>query len=464
MSAFGELVCDCTGTLRVGKRCDISYIQVEPIEPLFVNATHEVIIKSSLPNDKEVSIIASEATKLISEPQTITLLESSRQSSTNYKLEAKYPGIYQVRYDVNPDSNNILIPEDSIVIASETDLPVRKDYYFERLGLGNGILGPGCCSHVVSKAGSECLSDLMFSSSCEWVPLVGGSQVSSKGVVFVRSHTINLPLSIAGLSISNASSSTQYFLPFDSSVVTKQCVSCSKQQTSKCLSTGSSVNFDVYDTGMFLSSNSLIKTTLSKISHLLPPWLSINVWLTGGTPSYSSYDFWSALVNGNDLNDYPNCAMPLDNRDNKDLLYYLLRTRVPLHILIDSFNTFLYSSSLNPQCMVIDMCGTGLKVYLTIPSDLQPSKLTNLKYFERLLSNGASLELTTFVMAEKGIEVDQDDEYWTGTEYIQPLLSAYEFEVGAKLDKIFTGGDLKVHYTFEGTAFHSSKVDDRRKV
>ena len=465
MTDGGEMQCDCEGTLRVGERCDTSYIRVAPVELLTVNRTYDVLITSALPSDYVLSITSSDNSKLTPNPQNLILHESLEQSSTSYTLNTKYSGIYRVQYRIKSDSVNILNPEDTIALVSSTKgTGLDTSSYFEMLGLKDGLLESGCCSQMVSSLQPNCFSDLHFSSSCEWTSS-DGNQYSSKGIIFVKNRAISLPLSVAGINISTQDSLQLSLLTNDISTVPTECGSCrSNQQSSRCNSQYGSVNFGPHDTSMFLKQNSLIKTALSKISHLLPSWLSINVWPSTETPSYSIYDYQSLLVPQSQLKHLINCAQP---SDENDVLYYVLRTNVPLHIAIDSFNTFLYST-MSPACIVVGLCeANAASIIFNVPTRLQPSMLTNLNYFNRLLSGNGRLDFSTIEMAEDGIQIsiDENQKFLNGFASIKPVIPTFEFKVKAEFDKVFIGGNVEVHCSFEGFAFHTSTIDtDEKKV
>ncbi len=460
----GDMQCDCEGTLRVGERCDTSYIHVAPVELLTVNHTYDVLITSALPSDKVLSITSSDHSKLTPNPQKLILHESLAQSSTSYTLNPKYPGIYRVQYSINSDSVNILNPEDTIALVSSTKATgLDASSYFEMLGLQeDGLLESGCCSQLVSSLQSKCFSDLQFSSSCEWVSS-DGNRYSSKGIIFVNNRAISLPLSVAGINVSTQESLHLSLLTNDISTIPTECGSCSNQQSSRCNSQYGSVNFGPHDTSMFLKQNSLVKTALSKTSHLLPSWLSINVWPSTETPSYSIHDYQSLLVPQTQLKHLINCPQP---SDEKDVLYYVLRTSKPLHIAIDSFNKFLYSSTLSPACIVVGLCDvSAASIIFNVPATLQPSMLTNLDYFNRLLSGNGRLDFSTIEMAEDGIQIsiDENQKFLNGIASIKPVFPTFEFKVKAEFDKIFTGGNIKAHCSFEGFAFHTSTIDTNEK-
>ena len=455
VAANGRVQCNCEGTLHIGERCDTSYIHIDPIQLLMVNRTYFVDIISQLPENLELSLHSSEPSKLTTIPQSIVLHRSEQQQLRNYRINANQPGLYSVHYDVDSYSGNVLDPEDSVVLVSDTSVADQETAeYFDRLGLEEGVVDPGCCSHLVSAGQSQCFSDLQFSSSCKWVS-EGDSQSSSKGIVFVGNRAIDLPLSIAGVSTTSSSDSSVRLTSPISHV--KECGVCSKYQSPDCNSLYDSINFDVHDTSMLLQANSLVKTALSRIKHIFPSWLSVNTW----SPSYeySIHDYRSSLMTRSELLRLPNCAAP---SNTGDILYYVLRTRATLHIAIDSFNTFLqYSSSLSPLCIVVDLCTDGdPKIFVNVPSNLQTSMLENLGYFRSLLSGDGSLEFMTLEMAENGIKqvLGEDQMYWDGNGHLQPTLPAFQFKVKAKFEKTFVGELLQIHCFFEGFAFHSSEI------
>ena len=446
--------CDCEGTFHTGERCELAFIDISPLPILQPNKSHNVRVTSQLSSERVLTF--GDQWKLISS-MNLTIPKSSHERYDFFTINGNSPGIYSISYNVNP-LNNIRIPDDSIVLVTNAAPETQRNNYFDVLGLEEGILSPGCCStsNLVSKQ-PLCRSDLVFFSSCDWI--VSDFDVySSKGVIFVASHTFSLPLSISGTSI-NISSSFSTSLPFNSGVLSQHCLACD-QENAACLSTGSFVPFNEYDTEILLSHHSLLKTMLSQIKPSFPSWLSISALSMSTNPSYHLYDYASSLVLGKNIKMIRGCeALSIPDKEN---LYYVLRSTVPLLVEIDSLPVLLRDTSSKPHCIVIDVCGSIYPlVYSIVPANLQPLNLVGLKYFERLLADNGKLVLDALTLSEVGIIqfLQSNTKFWNGSDYFTPVLPTYEFEVFAELDKVFiSNNDLKVNVIFEGLAFHTSEL------
>ena len=454
----GEIDCDCEGTFRTGDRCEITYVNISPFEILEPNKDYEITVTSLSSLKRHLFVNTSDISKLlITENKKLTIPKSSEEHSGSFWLHTNSPGIYRVSYAVSP-SNAVNIPEDSIALVMPITFREDRRNYFDVLGLDKGILSPGCCTatHLRMKPPS-CRSNIFFSSSCEWTS-TGTDVFSSKGVIFVGNHKLSLPLSIFGASI-NISSPFYASLPFNFEVISKKCLACDQQDT-ECLSTGSSVFFDEFDTKDLLSHQSLLQTVLFNIRPMFPSWLSVNAWQRSGTPLYSVYDYSSSLVLGRDLKMVKGCES--FSIQDEEKIFYVLRTAEPLHVKVDHFNAFVHSTASKPLCIVIDMCqDVSPQVLTLIPSSLQPSRLESLQYFQYLLDENGELTLKQLILSEVGMKqsLTNDEKFWSGIEYFMPVLPTFEFEVHAKMKKLFKSkSTLKVGLAFEGSVFHVSQL------
>ena len=457
------LKCDCEGTFHVGERCETSFLEVSPIERMVPHVNYKVAITSMLPNDVEITVSTSNASRLsVIEPQPLLMPKSTEKVSINFTINAKFPGIYEIYYSLFP-SYKILQPESSVALVVSNANASEGKTFFELLKLNEGLLAPGCCDYTIFEH-SMCLSNITFSSFYEWKS--SNSQcVSSNGVVFVSGQGIDLPLSVHGITIERSSIPFQTSLPFIDKENTEKC-GLYNNKTEDCFSLhNSSFKFDPFNIGELLKHQSLALTLLDRVQKVFPSWLSVNIIPMSGTPSYSVYDYYSLLVNRENLKNIDECKAFSLAKDNR--LYYLLRTAATLHIIFDSFNSLLHLQSFKAHCIIVDFCGSAKpKIHYVIPPDLQPVKLSSLEYFQKLLADNGELTFNMITFAKGGLHESlyPHAKYWNGDTYFVPLFSPFEFEVDAYMRRTFTGNDLQVQFAFKGRILYASQAGVQRKV
>ena len=421
------------------------------------NTDYDVSIISSPQIERELTLTVTNTSALnIVGEETQNLIPSDDSTTVVYTLHPNEPGLFQVRYNIEP-KNNFRKPENSVVLITSLDSSGKEDNnYFQSLGLSDGQLGLGCCSNSLLMSSAQCISKLSFFSSCQWFSAEGETEFISKGVVFIGGRTLNLPLSIAGIDVQSSSSSFKASLPTMSDILSERCFSCEKE-TFQCTETNTTIRFNEYDVQTFLTFNSLSTTFLESIKDLLPSWVSVSIY--SSISEYSNYDFLSFVGTSTEIKNLEGCESY--QADAKKGLLYALRTKSTLYVIIDNFPTFLHSSSTSkPVCILVDMCSSfQSKLYFMVPFVLQPSQLTGLPYFQILTNNG-QVSFKTITFTERGNYVRFiDSKYWRGDTYFTAQIPKYEFEVEMKLEKEFVGNYLGVHIDFVGSAMHQSQPD-----
>ena len=423
------------------------------------NTNYDVSIISSPQIERELTLTVTNISALnIVGEETQKLIPSDDSTTVVYTLHPNEPGLFQVRYNIEP-KNNFRKPENSVVLITSLDSSGKEDNnYFQSLGLSDGQLGLGCCSNSLLMSSAQCISKLSFFSSCQWFSAEGETEFISKGVVFIGGRTLNLPLSIAGIDVQSSSSSFKASLPTMSDILSERCFSCEKE-TFQCTETNTTIRFNENDVQTFLTFNSLSTTFLESIKDFLPSWVSVSVH--SSISAYSNYDFLSFVGTSSEIKNLEGCESY--QADAKKGLLYALRTKSTLYVIIDNFPTFLHSSSTSkPVCILVDMCSSfQSKLYFMVPLVLQPSQLTGLPYFQILTNNG-QVSFKTITFTERGNYVRFiDSKYWRGDTYFTAQIPKFEFEVEMKLEKEFVGSYLGVYIDFVGSAMHQSQPDKR---
>ena len=453
----GRFQCDCEGTFHTGERCETSFLQIPSIPVLTTNTDYDVSITSSPQIEQELTLTVTNISALnIVGEETQKLIPADDSTTVVYTLHPNEPGLFQVRYNIEP-KNNFRKPENSVVLITSSGSSGKKDNnYFQSLGLSDGQLGLGCCSNSLFMSSAQCISKLSFFSSCQWFSPEGETEFISKGVVFIGGRTLNLPLSIAGIDVQSSSSSFKASLPTTSDILSERCFSC-ERETFQCTETNTTIRFNENDVQNFLTFNSLSTTFLESIKDLLPSWLSVSIH--SSISAYSNYDFLSFVGTSTEIKNLEGCESY--QADAKKGLLYALRTKSTLYVVIDNFPAFLHSSTSKPVCILVDMCSSfQSKLYFMVPSVLQPSQLTGLPYFQ-ILTNKGQVSFQTITFTERGNYVRfKDSKYWRGDTYFTAEIPKFEFEVEMKLEKEFVGNYLGVNIDFVGSAMHQSQPDE----
>ena len=454
-----SIQCDCQGTLRIGERCQLSVLDIYPLEPVDTSVTREVTVTSALTVDVSMTITSSDPSQLLingqSDPFVLHIPKSTEPVTTQYTIIANSPGIYGIKYEPSP-VHDIVTPEDSVVLVVSPDSE-NRDTYFDVLNLTDGNIVPGCCKHKVADSMMCGSSDITFHSSCSWSG-IDDNTWSTNGVVFADSEFIQLPVSISGLSIQNQP--LEYSMPLNS---LGQCTSCNKSLNDDCQSTGSLISYDLHDVNLFLESQSLLKTAIRQLNPVLPEWLDVTVLMPEQShsairqSSYSAYDYSASFLKGQEINNIPECQSTVPVNDN---LYYLLRTRAILNVEVYSFSASLYDG---PYCIAVDMCRRLL--YVAVPTELQPSQLIGFDFVKNLLSGNGQLYVGTIVFGKRHFvkEFDQNLQYWNGNRLVTPSLPNFDYELQSiEFSKTFVGGNLRVHYDFTGSVLHRVSNTDSK--
>lgn len=461
-----NVLCNCLGTYRAGDHCKLSIIKVSPIEPLRVGSSVSITITAALPIGVSVQVTSSDPSRLTVNnlDQTIVNIpQSTSPVSVVYTVTANSPGIYRIHYELNPPSFDILKPESSIVIVESSN--DQKPSYSDVLQLDEGILVPGCCGRSLLEK-SLCSSELEFLSSCQWQQELGNI-LSTKGVVFVCSNAICLPLSIYGMAMysnSSPSSPLQYPLISDDhptvNLSSTECISCNQSyHHEQCHSTQSHIPFDSTDVKSFLQTSSLMTTFINQLKDIIPHWLTITTLDNKGVWSYQKSDYSASLLHHDDIKNIEECKFALsDTISDSNLLYYVLRTRVSLLVQMYFFSTVLYAPPHSTHCVVLDTCSSGKAlVHAVVPDNLQPTMLTDFVMFRKIMANNGQLVFKTVTFSKEGIvkEFYNDVRYWNGTDYTTLAMPPFDMEITSILNKTFVSEQLKISCDFKGSILYN---------
>ena len=433
----------------IRERCQIGTLLTYPVPILSEGSSHnirfssapvKIFIKSS--NNSALSLLTSSFIDVKS--------DSSRNS---YNIKANTSGLYKITYKILPGVD-FATPEDVPIIVTSSRSKRSRNDYFSKLGLKTGHLGIGCCWKDLAFTPYQCASKISLYSSCKW-----RSDNSTDGVVFVSKSSLYLPLSLAGIQLNDDFRSV--FSLFASGDNTNdRCMLCERSGNVECLPTYSMISYNPATIGELLQQDSLVTTFLDKMNDFLPPWLSISVHLSK-THAYSLYDYMAFFGTANDLKGVTGCHN-VSAQQPKSFLY-AVRTTSTVLITIDSFPIFLYLTTSNPFCMVVDLCSevtTTLNV--AIPNALQPSLLVGLPSIQMLLKENSYLYFKSISFQEYGkrYHLLRDSKFWNGSGFFTPVLPKYDFEIDIVMSRSFSGGNLIVDMEFEGSVLHQSKVNE----
>ena len=433
----------------IGERCQIGTLLTYPVPILSEGSSHNIQF-SSAPVKIFIKSSNNSALSLLTSSFINVKPDSGRNS---YNIKANASGLYKITYNILPGVD-FAIPEDVPIIVTSSKSKRSSNDYFSKLGLKKGHLGIGCCWKDLALTPYQCASEISLYSSCKW-----RSDNSTDGVVFLSKYSLYLPLSVAGVQLNDFRSTLSLFPSGDNT--NDSCMSCEHNGNIECLPTYSMISYSPVTIGELIKQDSLITTFLDKMSDFLPPWLTISVHHLSQTRPYSLYDYMAFFGTANDLKGVAGCDT--FNVQYSNSFLYAVRTTSTVLIIIDSFPVFLYPTTINPFCMVVDLCSevtTTLNV--AIPNALQPSLLVGLPSIQMLLNDNSYLHFKSISFQEYGKQYDllKDSYFWNGSDFFIPVLPKYDFEMDIVMSRSFSGGSLKVDMEFEGSVLHQSNINE----
>jgi hypothetical protein len=440
----GEVNCDCEGTYAHGDRCQLQYMTVESIPLLTSGDTRTIRVASRPFNPVKVLVTSSDNDSLAIVGSPVVTLTTN---GAEYTVVARRPGVYSINYTIMALPTQFISPEETIIAVSANRPDRSAEDYFGTLGLPNGQLGVGCCSHKMNLNPHQCVSNITLHSSCQW-SLDRNGLIASEGVVFLSINALHLPLSIAGLRYNSSDLSS-----FQINPPTNSCLSCRN-----CLSF---TKFGVNTVHSLLRYDSMLFTLLSSINSFLPSWLTLEIY--SNTEVYSHHNYMASVDSPTRLS---GCSI-LHHTMQQASLRYLLSTTSQLLLHVDSRPFIVIPTEASPFCFVLDICSSRHPIlHATVPSSLERSSDTA-RLLMGLLQDDGMIDFKSISFQENGlyqVRYMDKEKYWNGTHHFDPVLPNYfEYMLNVNFTRTFTGDQLRVMASFNGQAYYQSNIS-RGKV
>ena len=361
-------------------------------------------------------------------------------SSGFFELKIGLSGINSRDY-VQPQS----IPV--VVVSQGQDSP-----YFRTFGDSITHLTRSCCSRNSSELKCEAKS-IGFHSSCDWTSTA--DSLSTGGIVFSSFNRFYLPISVAGLSISENSLSLS----------DADCGSCpgltpmseitfSNSQDQVCYSHKPTAS----DIAEFVSKQSLETTFIFTIQDsLLPTWLRLSVPSDVGSQTLEQADLLIDIIEDEDLINNLFCPrMIIDSTGYFALLLHNGALKVEVQSSMNSYETqaFISPPSGSYYCIGVNLCLDGSSpVYIGIPPSAQ-SAIQNISFISEYVNKGWNLTfLSTIIrnLSDQTAGMVSKIDYWNGiTPDYNPPLPRADISVNMKASGQFEHGDVSVTIEFLG--------------
>ena len=337
-----------------------------------------------------------------------------------------------------------------VVVSQGQDSP-----YFNTFGDNTIHVTRSCCSSrtspLICKPSIRSIP-IVFQSSCNWTST---DYLSTGGIVFSSFNSFYLPISVAGLSISENSLSLS----------DADCDSCpgltplndiifSNSQDEVCYSHQPTTS----DVSEFVSKQSLETTFISTIQDsLLPTWLRLSVPSDDGRQTLEQADLLVDIIEDEDLINNLFCPrMIIDSTGYFALLLHNGPLKVELQSSTDSYETqaFISPPSRSYYCIGVNLCfDRSSPVYIGIPPSAQ-SVIRNINFISEYVNKGWNLTFLSTIIRNLNDQTSgmvSKINYWNGvTPDYNPPFPRADISVNMEALGQFQYGDASIAVNFGG--------------
>ena len=258
--------CNCTGTLHEGVTCETPTVLIDDIGVLQVNGAKQIRIHA--PFNTPILFHTSKGCGFLdifgrTEDFLIYPCPINFPTSNSFTIVGVDPGAYSVKFTTTGLALDI--PALSFVVSSGNTSKYFND---------SPIIRPSCCKPNYTNTLLKC-SDrfVQLRSSCSWERLPNDF-ISTQGMVFTIYDSIEIPVSLAGLTISTAGTLATTLPSIDGDASCGKCKPSLKPLSSK--DTCYEHIPKPADLQAFVEKQSLTATFLSTIRRqLFPEWFNI---------------------------------------------------------------------------------------------------------------------------------------------------------------------------------------------
>ena len=376
-----------------------------------------------------------------------SLVIPPNQESIMFKLTGYSKGIHQVAYEVLSKNRFREIKPDFVIVY---DTPTST--YFENSNSSEGVLVPGCCAESSRLHLDYCTSsfqEIMFSSSCSWTSSEDKSWLQSKGITFVHSGGISLPLSIIGVDASLSSRSLNIASLVDNRDI------CGNCPTSSNLS-DTCINWDLStdDAVMMAQFQSLLRTFLRNIDPIIPSQVSISQTANSDI-SGDLFNYLASLKRMSDISTIEGCEQI---QSDSNSLGYVLKVNADIDVNINN-DSLSYrtsnTSKIEPLCFALDLCRTPQSpLYISVPSEAG-NLLTSLSSIQQYINAGWSFDFHSIFLSSYGINSHADEWFWDGSNRVVVTLPQFDTGLSVSGSTVQFNGLSAVRIKFSGIVLMS---------
>ena len=441
----GQPRCICSRYFN-GRFCETWVLFTPSLPSLSLGIQSDVLTIFTAHSNSEIIINVITDDSIQVWPQR-SLVIPPNQESIMFKLTGYSKGIHQLAYEVISKHRFSEIKHDFVIVY---DTPTST--YFENSTSSEGVLVPGCCAESSRLHLDYCTSsyqEIMFSSSCSWTSSEDKSWLQSKGIVFVHSGGISLPLSIVGVDASLLSKSVNI------APLTNNRDICGNCPTSSNLS-DTCVNWDLSteDAVMMAQFQSLLRTFLHIVDPIIPSQVSISQTANSDI-SGDLFNYLASLKRMSDISTIAGCEQI---QSDSNSLGYVLKVNADIDVNVNNESISYRPSNISkmePFCFALDLCRTPQSpLYISVPSEAG-NLLTSLSAIQPYINAGWIFDIHSTFLSSYGIYRHGDEWFWDGSNRAVVTLPQYDTGLSVSASIVQFNGLSAVRIKFSGIVLTS---------
>ena len=453
-----EFTCDCTGTLYQGLTCEQGLVIITEISVLTVFQPSMVNLLARPDEELIVDFVDTCQTVSISKgiaPNGCNKIKFDKsQTMRQILIFPLSPGFFELKIGLSGNNSMDYVQPQSIpvvVVSQGQDSP-----YFRTFGDSTIRVTRSCCSSTTSplicKPSIRSIP-IVFQSSCNWTSTT--DSLSTGGIVFSSFNRFYLPISVAGLSISeNSLSLSDANCGSCPGLTQLNQITVSNSQDQVCYSHQPTTS----DVSEFVSKQSLETTFISTIQDsLLPTWLRLSVPSDDGRQTLEQADLLIDIIEDEDLINNLFCPrMIIDSTGYFALLLHNGLLKVELQSSMNSYETqaFISPPSRSYYCIGVNLClDRSSPVYIGIPPSAQ-SAIQNISFISEYVNKGWDLTFLSTIIRNLNAQTAgmvSKINYWNGvTPDYNPPFPRADISVNMEASGQLEYGDTSVGVKFGG--------------
>ena len=276
--------CFCSGTLYTGMLCNIGIVQIPSIPQLFVNVESEEIIVYARPTGFITITPVSKPQLLEFIPPSIRI--DSPNTKSSFKMITSRSGMYSLKFKIDGMNQfNFESPEEKQIHVFSKKISIMTDLDFE-------FLLERSCNSLDLENGLDLLS------TCQ----INSENFETPGFTSIKSKSLQLPLSIAGLDKNIRKDFHDSGTLDPSELVEKYMAS---KHTKTCSRNCHNVS-NIVQIEYALQNKFFQKIFIHQVSKRLPSWLEL--YSTESDPDYNTDNLLTKVLSQSELYKAKGCS------------------------------------------------------------------------------------------------------------------------------------------------------------